>query len=318
MGNDGGSIPSRRELVKEAARNPSATELKEKQHSQQEYYWTTDPLTQKPLALPVVSDCNGKLYNKESIIQYLLPSEDGASKAEAEYILQGAVKSLKDIVDVKFEIDSSREGEHGGRQYWKCPVTNEILGPDTTAVYIVPCGHAFSANAVKEVSGETCMQCNETYAPNDIIPILPTSDIDTARMSLRIEKLKQQGQTHSLKKIGSKKAGSKKADSKKRTAEALESSTKGSSAKDTDKARHDTGSRTESPAPGFREAGINNPAIASTAAKSLRDLEQGSKRRKREQSETLKSLFSKTDSKKALSNSSDYMTRGYSIPSSSK
>ncbi|KAL9078560.1 MAG: hypothetical protein Q9157_002518 [Trypethelium eluteriae] len=160
MGNDGGSIPSRRELVKEAARNPSATELKESQHSQQEYYWTTDPLSQKPLAAPIVSDCNGKLYNKDSIIEHLLPSEDEVKKSEAEDVLQGAVNSLKDVVDVKFTVDPSLEGEMTGSTkiaQWICPITNERLGAGAKAVYVVPCGHAFSANAVKEVSGELCM-----------------------------------------------------------------------------------------------------------------------------------------------------------------
>ena len=160
MGNDGGSIPSRRELVKEAARNPSATELKESQHSQQEYYWTTDPLSQKPLAAPIVSDCNGKLYNKDSIIEHLLPSEDEVKKVDAEELLQGAVKSLKDVVDVRFTVDPSISGEQNGStkiEQWKCPITNERLGVGAKAVYIVPCGHAFSANAVKEVSGELCM-----------------------------------------------------------------------------------------------------------------------------------------------------------------
>ena len=160
MGNDGGSIPLRRELVKEAARNPSATELKESQHSQQEYYWTTDPLSQKALATPVVSDCNGKLYNKDSIIEHLLPSEDDATKKGSEVILQGTVKSLKDVVDVKFTVDSGHERERNESMKmgkWVCPITNEKLGAGAKAVYIVPCGHAFSASAVKEVSGELCM-----------------------------------------------------------------------------------------------------------------------------------------------------------------
>ena len=160
MGNDGGSIPLRRELVKEAARNPSATELKESQHSQQEYYWTTDPLSQKPLSTPIVSDCNGKLYNKDSIIEHLLPSEDESRKVEVEALLQGAIKSLKDVVDVKFTVECSPETERNGiveAEQWKCPITNERLGAGTRAVYIVPCGHVFSSSAVKEVSGELCM-----------------------------------------------------------------------------------------------------------------------------------------------------------------
>ena len=72
MGNDGGSIPTRRELVKEAARNPSAAQVKESQHEQQEYQWTTDPISRQPLVQPVVSDSSGKLYNKATILEYLV------------------------------------------------------------------------------------------------------------------------------------------------------------------------------------------------------------------------------------------------------
>ena len=144
MGNDGGSIPTRRELVKEAARNPTATELKESQHEQQEYYWTTDPLSRKPLTQPVVSDSNGKLYNKDSILEYLLAAEDegvaGGSRAEAENILQGSMKSLKDVVEVRFQTATAKDGETTNKkQIWTCPITNDILGPGSKAAYIVPC-----------------------------------------------------------------------------------------------------------------------------------------------------------------------------------
>lgn len=165
MGNDGGSIPTRRELVKEAARALTTTQLKETQNEQQEYAWGHDPLTRKPLARPVVSDSSGKLYNKDSILEYLLPSDDESQKAEAEKILEGRVKSLKDVVEVKFEVDSGAESKEGranggtGRtEKWICPITNRELGPGAKAVYLVPCGHAFAGSVVKEVSGEVCLQ----------------------------------------------------------------------------------------------------------------------------------------------------------------
>jgi hypothetical protein len=124
MGNDGGSIPKRRELVKEAAKALTSAQLKEAQNEQQEYGWTTDPLTRKILAAPVVSDAAGVLYNKDSIIEYLL-KEDGAEKVEMGKVagvkgtVEGGfaelgtfgdrVKSLKDVVEVKFEV-----GERSG------------------------------------------------------------------------------------------------------------------------------------------------------------------------------------------------------------
>ena len=76
MGNDGGSIPKRRELVKEAAKALTTTQAKEQLTEQQEYAWSTCPLSRKPLATPVVSDAAGTLYNKDSVIEFLL-KEDG-------------------------------------------------------------------------------------------------------------------------------------------------------------------------------------------------------------------------------------------------
>jgi hypothetical protein len=164
MGNDGGSIPTRRELVKEAAKALTTTQVKEVQNEQQEYHWSHDPISRKPLSLPVVSDSAGTLYNKDSVIEYLLAGEGDAKKIEAERVLQGRVSSLKDVVEVKFEV-GKEEGDgivgHAGSgrtEKWVCPITGKELGPGAKAVYLVPCGHAFAGSVVKEVSGETCLQ----------------------------------------------------------------------------------------------------------------------------------------------------------------
>lgn len=164
MGNDGGSIPTRRELVKEAAKSLTTQQVKEVQNEQQEHAWSNDPLTRKPLARPIVSDSAGILYNKDSIIEYLLSDPADAKKAEADKVLQGRVKSLKDVVEVKFEIDGTAgnslllsNGSTGRAERWVCSIANCELGPGAKTVYLVPCGHAFAGSVVKEVSGETCL-----------------------------------------------------------------------------------------------------------------------------------------------------------------
>lgn len=155
MGNDGGSIPKRRELVREAARQPTAQELKETQQEQQDHLWKTDPLTNQPLAKPIVSDALGRLYNKESIIEYLLPSDDSdaaSEKKEQKEILRDTVKSLKDVVEVKLESDSKVS------EKLVCPVTHKQLGAGSKTVYLVPCGHAFAEATIKEIADTTCLQ----------------------------------------------------------------------------------------------------------------------------------------------------------------
>jgi len=290
MGNDGGSIPTRRELVKEAARDPTTTEIKQSQHERQEYAWSTDPITRKPLAPPIVSDSNGKLFNKESIIEYLLPSDHATtSKADADSVLQGSVKSLKDVVEIKFDIDTNANKD--SKNPFKCPVTGERLGPGEKAVYLVPCGHAFSATAIKEVSGERCVTCDQEYAANDIIPILPTTPEDIARLSLRLKTLKEKGLAHSLKKAAK--------ESKKR------------------KKREEVD---EAPAlvPVTDQKEANNINNSSTAALTAKVLQEQEAKKRRMHNDNLKTLFSSRDQSKPIGKSADFMTRGYDIPAGAK
>lgn len=303
MGNDGGSIPKRRELVKEAARNPTTAELKESRQEQQEYHWTTDPISQKPLAQPVVSDSNGKLYNKETILEYLI---EGACKEDADASTGGAITGLKDIVEVKFELDSNATAKNG-RDIWKCPVTDERLGPGSKAVYLVPCGHAFSGTAIKEVSGEKCVTCDTEYASNDIIPILPVTETDIARLILRAKTLREKGLTHSLKKA----SGGKKRKKKDEAVENGASFTNGSGVAEGHS--KDESARSSTPANGDAAkngtAGINNSSAASVTAKVKQDQESAKKRKT--ESDNVRSLFSSRDQSKG--NSGDFMTRGFTV-----
>lgn len=185
MGNDGGryvavyvafgtpanqlhdSIPTRRELVKEAARNPSTTQVKETQKEQQEHYWTTDPISHQPLSLPIVSDCLGNLYSKDGVLEYLLAAGTESSlksKTSSEDDFSSRLKSLRDVVEVRFQVEEEKEKGNSKASPLKlvCPITNKKLGPGIKAVYLVPCGHAFLESAVKEMSGEGCLQVSRT------------------------------------------------------------------------------------------------------------------------------------------------------------
>ena len=318
MGNDGGSIPTRRELVKEATRNPTTSELKESQQEQQHHHWTTDPISGAPLARPVVSDCHGRLYNKDTILEYLV---EGARKEDAERITQGAIKTLKDVVEVKFELDDEASAkEKGGFEVWKCPVTNALLGPGSKAAYVVPCGHAFSGSALKAVagseSGDKCLACETAYAPNDVIPILPLADTDVARLALRVKTLKEKGLAHSLKKVGGK-------ESKKRKKRDLEETVKfedaASGLKIVMTNGEDSGAQkasgTSTPVNGQGgsdgSARINNASTASLTAKVMAEQERTKKRKL--ENDNVRSLFSSKD-KNMPNGNTDFMTRGFSVP----
>lgn len=169
------SIPTRRELVREAARAPSTAQLKETQREQQEHCWTTCPLSHKALARPIVSDSVGNLYNKDAVLQFLLPGDDGegiSSKSDCEEVLCGRVKSLRDVVELHFEVDTElsehpsdrvNAHRHQRREGWICPITAKPLGPGMKAVYLVPCGHVFAEEAIRQLKGDKCLQVSITH-----------------------------------------------------------------------------------------------------------------------------------------------------------
>ena len=158
MGNDGGSIPTRRELVKSSAAALSTTQVKEIQTEQQEYYWSTCALSHEPLRPPVVSDALGSLYNKDAMLDYLLKVGALGGEVEKEELekrgegFKDRLRGLRDVVEVSFYTEGAGES-----QRWVCPVTGKPLGPGTRAVYLVPCGHAFGDAVFKEMPGDVCL-----------------------------------------------------------------------------------------------------------------------------------------------------------------
>ncbi|KAH8698321.1 Rtf2 RING-finger-domain-containing protein [Talaromyces proteolyticus] len=306
MGNDGGSIPTRRELVREAAKAPSATQVKEAQREQQEHCWTTCPLSHKPLLRPIVSDSVGNLYNKDAILKYLIGAEDEdiSSKADCDEILQGRLKSLRDVVELKFEIDDSpdnspaaqKDASHKG-ETWVCPITRKELGPSVKSVYIVPCGHVFAEEAVREMKGDKCLQCTEPYTEDNVIVILPTKEADKQRQMARGQKLSEQGLTHSLKKL----SGSKK---RKKHANGESSAT---AETPSSKATATTNG----------SSGIKNAATAMLTAKVLEEESKKKKQKVAGRNGNLESLFHNDKTKRQLKDG-DFMTRGFSIPADAR
>ena len=220
------------------------------------------------------------------------------------------MKSLKDVVEVRFQTATARDGDTSNKkQSWTCPITNDILGPGSKAAYVVPCGHAFSGGAIKEITstseGEgvpnTCPRCDAPYASNDLIPILPTAATDIARLALRVKTLKEQGLTHALKKSSSEKASKKR--------------------KKLDDAATRTSSSTAIDSTKEKASQSGNGAIQNSATRALTDkvlAEQEAKKRRLAGNGNLSGLFSSRDQNKPVGKSADFMTRGFTIPADAK
>lgn len=135
-----------------------------------------------------------------------------------------------------------------------------------------------------------------------MIPILPTLQADKDRLELRLQKLKEQGLTHSLKKA----SGSSKKKRKNATTSEASPGIKPISAT---KARPDT-------AASKPESIIKNQDTAVLTSKVLVEQAERNKRRKLGANDNVKSLFSNKNGmdEKHL----DFMTRGFSIPANAK
>ena len=117
--------------------------------------------------MPIVSDCLGNLYSKDGILEHLLAAGSDLSdrdKARNEDDFGSRVKSLRDVVEVKFQVEEDEENTKSKASPLKlvCPITNKTMGPGVKAVYLVPCGHAFVESVVKEMSRENCLQVSRT------------------------------------------------------------------------------------------------------------------------------------------------------------
>lgn len=273
MGNDGGSIPKRRELVKEAARAPTIAELKATALESLSHAWTRDPLSSEALDMEnTASDWRGRLYNYESVLKGLVPSgDDDADDAEQANghdmtFAQTGIKSLRDIVRLQFK--RYKPAGSNEREVWACPVSLKELGPATKAIYIVPCGHVFAEVAIREIMDQehNCPECSEAFEEQDIIPILPTEETDMQKLVKRMEDLRAKGLTHSKKQDKSAKKNKKrKAEDEKANGE--------KDGKKTDKSAQSKPAKAN-------KAAINNPMTASLTAKVLAEQEERNKRRK--------------------------------------
>jgi hypothetical protein len=265
-----------------------------------------------------VSDYRGALYNKDAIIEFLLPpdasgdgnddEEAGRRREEAAKTLAGSVAALRDVVEVHFTLDAEEpsstdadadaDSETAGPR-WVCPVSRRRLRA-APAVYLVPCGHALAASVVRELEGAgeelACPICATPCGSGNVIPILSALPADEERLERRMAELKARGLAHSLKKVPG--AGKKR---KKKDAQAAAAEENGEA-----KQKEETNGRDKA------EAGIKNASTASLTAKVLEEQETRNKKRKLQRNDNLESLFSSREAKPPAKRN-DFLSRGFTM-----
>ncbi|KZT61856.1 DUF602-domain-containing protein [Calocera cornea HHB12733] len=207
MGNDGGSIPDRRDLV----RTKPKAEQADKQN-QTRAQWFFCALSKRPLQKPVVACELGKMYNKDAIVEYLL---DKSIYGDGEKIC-GHIRSLKDVKTLTLTPNPSQTLPAGSDLPFPpfvCPLTmKEMLG-SIPFVFLWSCGCVFSASGLRaiatpveeaerkseEAQGEgsdkenirgkgeekarQCPQCGKPYLEAQVVPLNPPTAVAEERLA---------------------------------------------------------------------------------------------------------------------------------------
>ncbi|BGO92647.1 hypothetical protein NBRC10512_008177 [Rhodotorula toruloides] len=157
MGNDGGSIPKRVDLVKSKQKR-----VREDDKDRVRQLWAFCALSKQPLRQPVVSCPYGRLYNKEAIISYLLnpptASDTSTPFGSDGQLVAGHIRSLKDVTTLRLtpnpalegEEDETRAGDNPPAQF-VCPISLREMNGSVRFVYRKLCGCVMSEAALREM-----------------------------------------------------------------------------------------------------------------------------------------------------------------------
>eukprot|EP00347_Sterkiella_histriomuscorum_P013023 403366309 len=162
MGNDGGSIPHRAEVVKQ--------KKKEERKDQFEMARAKSRLcaiSKNPLREPIAVCKLGLLYNKEEIIKRLIEKEVPRAFRH--------IKKLKDVKEVKCQ--TRVDPKDDDYIVLVCPVSQTEFNGFNAFSVSWPCGCAFSDEAMQELkSNEKCLNCGIEIKKEDIISLNQTAD----------------------------------------------------------------------------------------------------------------------------------------------
>ena len=152
MGNDGGSIPDRTSQirVKKRKRRINKVEIQKTKSN-------LCSMTKEQLRKPIVGDRLGQLYNKTSIIEYLLNKNKPKGFEH--------IKSLKNVKELKCTINDNG--------YIQCQISQEEFSGLNKFFFLWTCGCVFSKTAMDELDiKKKCINCNSEFDINkDLISL---------------------------------------------------------------------------------------------------------------------------------------------------
>jgi len=186
MGCDGGSIPTRCELVKtkEKAQQKDPNEMRK-------IRYFSCAISKENLKEPVVACELGNLYNKEIVIECLLEKKIPPSFSH--------IRSLKDVQTVKFTPNPSYTSDSDSSPY-TCPITVFEYGGKHKFVVLRPCGCVVSQQALEQVPSTDCINCGQPLQVQKTISLGLNEEEQNLLRVLIEERLPQEKKTKKAKK----------------------------------------------------------------------------------------------------------------------
>ncbi|KAK7502124.1 hypothetical protein BaRGS_00006488 [Batillaria attramentaria] len=206
MGCDGGTIPKRDELV----RTKKKPEQKDKV-ADLAFKWRNCAISQEALTQPIMACELGRLYNKESALEFLIDRSKFESAASFEHL-----RGLKDLKELNLTENPAAKKEKSaekGDGYidmqvadYICPISSQEMNGKYRFCFLWSCGCVFSERALKEVKGQSCHKCGKPYTENDLVMLNGTEEdvtlnkykMDNRRLQAKLAKKAKKAGKHTL------------------------------------------------------------------------------------------------------------------------
>lgn len=167
MGNDGGSIPTRTDLVRFQGER-GANERARNNEEARRMSWRSCAISKEPLRQPVVICSHSLLYNKEAVL-YLLLNRKLKNTFDDSINAFTHIKSLKDVRQLRLHEENVNETS------FCCPISGRPMNGLVPFKYLRGCGCVFSAYALSNIipsSPAVCPSCNADRSESDECVIL--------------------------------------------------------------------------------------------------------------------------------------------------
>jgi hypothetical protein len=191
-GNDGGSIPTRGEMVK-IKKSTKRNDKSAKRRSR----WETCALSKQPLVQPIVADELGNIFNKEVIIKGLI-EKNLPQKFNH-------IRSLKDVHHVNFTFntticDTNKPVQNGAvpdeeESPFRCPITSQPANGQASFSLLITCGHVISEKGLQQIDSlhPTCFICQNFFTKLDVLPLNPEEEtLEKLRIRMSEQRALQQ------------------------------------------------------------------------------------------------------------------------------